>query len=509
MIKLFTPAIRISIILVLLTLSILFAADHIFKFSEGTTNALLESRKVLFKTLVYPVSFLIHNGEEEALAELISVTVEHNPDLLSMALHDNKGRVSILTGDHEEHWVELAEDQSTITQAQLPVFDGEYRWGTLQVRFQSGGLYGALHLLQNPFIKLTLFVSLVGFLVYLWFIKKALQYIDPSALIPERVKAALDSLTEGVMLVDMEGYIVLANATFENVLSQSVTSLMGQNVSDLNWKISESEQPDPQFPWIDSIEEGQNIFGSHLVLIKDSGEEVSFNVNSSPIYGGKGDIRGAIVSFSDVTEIEQTNKQLIKTMEELDDAHKEVLQKNKELKVLATRDPLTGCLNRRAFLEIFYEEFVAARGNNTEICCIMGDIDLFKNINDTHGHSIGDIAIKSVAKILSSSLRTNDVICRYGGEEFCILLIDINFEQATNVAERMRRTVKFNAGLAIREPSDIKITSSFGVSSIKSWGSANNPEELVDQADKALYESKKNGRNLVSCYSLGLVAKAG
>ena len=503
MMKLFSPAILISIVLVLLT------ADNIFKFSEDRTNALVEARKVLCETLVYQASFLIHNGEVETLTELISVTVEHNPDVLSMALHDKFGRISILTGDHEEHWSELAQDQSTLMQVQLPVFDGEDRWGTLQVRFKSGGLFSALYILQHPFIKLTLFVTLVGFLVYLWFIKKALQSLDPSILIPERVKAALDSLTEGVMFVDMEGRIVLANATFENVLSQSVTSLMGQKVSELNWKMSESEQPDFQFPWIDTINEGQNNFESYLVLIKDSGEEVSFNVNSSPIYGGEGEIRGAIVSFSDITELERTNRQLVMKMDELDDAHKEVLQKNKELEILATRDPLTGCLNRRAFFEIFNVEFMAAKENNTEICCIMGDIDLFKNINDTYGHGIGDIAIKSVAKILSSSLRTNDVICRYGGEEFCILLVDINLDQATNVAERMRRTVKFNAGLAIREPSDIKITSSFGISSIKSGAGASSLEELVNQADNALYESKKNGRNLVSCYIPDMIAKAG
>ncbi len=506
--KFLTPAIRISLILVLFTLSILLAADSIFKFSESSTNALFETRKVLCETLVYQASFLIHNGEEETLTELISVTVEHNPDVLSMALHDNSGRISMLAGEHELHWIELAHDKSTMSQVQLPVFDGEERWGTLQVRFKSGGFYGALYLLQHPFIKLTLFVCLVGFLVYVWFIKKTLQYLDPSALIPERVKAALDSLAEGVIFIDAEERIVLANGTFETVMNESVVNLMGKKVSEFNWKYPESENIDYQFPWLSPIRDGENKIGSYLVLIKASGEQVSFNVNSSPIYGGKKEIRGAIVSFSDVTEIEQTNKQFIKTMEELDDAHKEVLQKNKELKFPATRDPLTGCLNRRAFFEIFNEKIVAARKNNTEICCIMSDIDHFKNVNDTYGHNIGDIAIKSVAKILGSSLRTNDVICRYGGEEFCILLIDINLEHAINIAERMRRTVKFNAGLAIRKPSDIKITSSFGISSIKSGGGAISPEELVNQADKALYESKKNGRNLVSCYSVDIVAEA-
>lgn len=504
--RLFTPAIRISLILMLFTLSILLTADSIFKFSEDSTNALTEVRKNLCETLVYQASFLIHNDKEDTLVELISVITEYNPDILSMALNDKFGRVSIITDGHEAHWVELAPEQSTLTQAQLPIFNGEVRWGTLQIRFKSGSLFGLIHLLQNPFIKLTLFVSLLGFLVYLWFIKKTLQYLDPSALIPERVKTTLDALVEGVIFIDMKGCIVLANNSFEKVLAQPLTSLMGQNISKLNWELPTSKQKDHQLPWLRTLKDGQSQFGSHLILLEDSGRKISFNVNSSPIHGGKGEIRGAVVSFADVTELEKMNKQLINTMQELNEVHKEVLRQNQELEKLATRDPLTGCLNRRAFFEKLEIEFIESKKNDTELCCIMGDIDHFKNINDTYGHRVGDIAIKSVAKTLISNVRNNDLICRYGGEEFCVLLINMDLDQATEVVERMRHAIQAYTDPAIRKPADIKITLSFGISSIRSG--ANNIEELIDQADTALYASKKNGRNQVNNYSANKMAKA-
>ncbi len=497
--RILTPAVRISIVLVLFTLSLLLAADSIFKFSEDSTNTLVEKRKTLCETLAYQASFLIGKGEEETLTELISVTVDTNPDVLSMGLHDKSGQVSIVTGNHEKEWIEQEEDQSTLTQVQLPVFDGNQRWGTLQVRFKAGTLFEVLHILQHPFFKLIMFVCLLGFLVYLWFIKRTLKYLDPSALIPERVKAALDSLNEGVVFIDTKERIILANRTMENIVQKSLHELMGKPLSELNWKIIGSDIQEHMYPWMMTLSQGKNIAGAYLIFNNNTDEDLSFNINSSPIYGEKKDIRGAIVSFADMTELERTNQQLLATMEELDASHKKVINQNYELEKLATRDPLTGCLNRRAFFEKFENEFTLARQNNSELSCIMGDIDHFKKINDTYGHCIGDLAIKSVSKILSSSLRTNDMICRYGGEEFCILLVGMNIDQAYSIAERMRRTIKFDAGPSIREPANIIITTSFGVSSIN-FG-AEDPEKLVSQADKALYESKKGGRNRVTAYT--------
>jgi diguanylate cyclase (GGDEF)-like protein len=128
----------------------------------------------------------------------------------------------------------------------------------------------------------------------------------------------------------------------------------------------------------------------------------------------------------------------------------------------------------------------------------MGDIDHFKRFNDVHGHAVGDKVIQAVAKALGSKLREGDVLCRYGGEEFCIVLPNATAEQAAAVAERARETVEAHAGESIRSADVGKVTSSFGVATLK-LGSAT-LDALVDRADTALYTSKNNGRNQVTVW---------
>jgi diguanylate cyclase (GGDEF)-like protein len=129
----------------------------------------------------------------------------------------------------------------------------------------------------------------------------------------------------------------------------------------------------------------------------------------------------------------------------------------------------------------------------------MSDIDHFKLFNDRYGHAVGDQVIKSVAKCLGTDLREVDMLCRYGGEEFCIMLPNSTVKQAFDVAERLRSAIENHAGAAVRDIPGIRITSSFGVASIKLG--AKDPAELIDQADQALYQSKQNGRNRVSIWA--------
>jgi diguanylate cyclase (GGDEF)-like protein len=138
--------------------------------------------------------------------------------------------------------------------------------------------------------------------------------------------------------------------------------------------------------------------------------------------------------------------------------------------------------------------------NNRSVSCIMADIDHFKSFNDTYGHAVGDQVIQIFTKALSSALRANDFICRYGGEEFCIILIDADKNQSNEIAERMRHIVETKCGAGIRTTAGLKITASFGVTC--SNHGASNPTELIEQADTALYKSKEDGRNCVRSWPL-------
>lgn len=166
-------------------------------------------------------------------------------------------------------------------------------------------------------------------------------------------------------------------------------------------------------------------------------------------------------------------------------------RRNKELNYLATRDPLTNCYNRRVLFDFINQDFSDSRQLG-EYCIILADIDHFKAVNDTYGHSAGDTVLREVAKVLQASVDQNDIVARFGGEEFCIVLPKASQSQAIQVAETIRQSIEStNFG-------DISITCSLGVTSIKF--NAKSSTELIDQADLALFKSKSNGRNLVTLW---------
>ena len=167
--------------------------------------------------------------------------------------------------------------------------------------------------------------------------------------------------------------------------------------------------------------------------------------------------RGVLATFDDVTDVEKRNTDLQRTLKQLEQSKEAINRQNKELRFLATRDSLTGCLNRRAFFERCEAQFERARKSGKPLCCIMADIDHFKAINDEHGHAIGDRVIEMVADILKAEVRDQDVVCRYGGEEFCVFLPGLVLDKATAVAERLRRTIRmdlFQAALIGKEGYD-------------------------------------------------------
>jgi diguanylate cyclase (GGDEF)-like protein len=163
---------------------------------------------------------------------------------------------------------------------------------------------------------------------------------------------------------------------------------------------------------------------------------------------------------------------------------------NRELTIQAMRDPLTGLYNRRAFEEIGFREIAGASRTGLPVSVMVFDLDHFKAVNDKHGHSAGDALLKTVANALRSSLRNEDLLCCWGGDEFCALLPRANRDQARIVAERILRSI---GGLTFsHQGKEISIEISIGIMSeedhLRSLAS------LVDLADAALYRAKQEGR---------------
>jgi diguanylate cyclase (GGDEF)-like protein len=168
-----------------------------------------------------------------------------------------------------------------------------------------------------------------------------------------------------------------------------------------------------------------------------------------------------------------------------------LLLQTEQLRIEGNRDPLTGLLNRRAMMEALNQQLHAVQVFGTPLGVIMADIDHFKRINDTYGHAAGDKALCEFTRRLKDELRPNDFFCRYGGEEFLILVPDTHREQLMQVANRLRRAIAdttFDFGM-VRQT----VTASFGVS-IADLG-VRDVDRLLEGTDRALYAAKTAGRN--------------
>ncbi len=408
-------------------------------------------------------------------------------------------RLISIAGDHIRHWQPLDKDSSTSTHIQVPIHDNSGRWGAVEVSFKPLGGNSFIFFRGGSLISVIVFISISGFVVYWLFLKRALNELDPSAVVPDRVRAALNVLAEGLVILDSSGRIVFVNAAFEHKLGQPAQTLIGKNLSVLDWKSANTEgNAEPCIlPWqlaLDDIEAKPTL----LTLCTTLNEQLRFAVNLMPIQAPDGKIRGIVVTFDDVTELDNKNTDLEQALSRIKHSQREITRQNRELQVLATRDPLTGLLNRRSLFEGFATLLSEAYYEDEILSCIMLDIDHFKLVNDRFGHAAGDTVIKLLAKILTETARSNDLVGRYGGEEFCIVLPGVNEQQAAYIAERMRLVVD----KVKRDESTgaIPFTASFGVSCVA--GGKTTPEFIIDLADKALYHAKESGRNQVTRWSV-------
>ena len=181
-------------------------------------------------------------------------------------------------------------------------------------------------------------------------------------------------------------------------------------------------------------------------------------------------------------ELSKANGELIHEVE-----HRQEVEE--KLKILVTTDELTNTYNRRAFNNHMYKNMSRAKRYNEPLSVLMLDIDYFKNVNDSHGHDVGDLVLKSLAYAVKGSIRQEDIFARWGGEEFTVLLPQTGKDTALQLAERLRQTVAEH-----HFPKSLHITVSIGCTTFQNDDSF---ESFVKRADTALYQAKDSGRNIV------------
>jgi diguanylate cyclase (GGDEF)-like protein/putative nucleotidyltransferase with HDIG domain/PAS domain S-box-containing protein len=481
-------AIRVSLALACLTASVLFAAAALGLLPDRD-GAILEGRKALCETIAIDGSIAVQRHDTSTFKTSLEAILARNHDLLSAAVRRADGDLVLSVGDHQAHWQGAVGNFSTPTHVQVPIACGDKPWGRVELALGPISPSGASALLGEPVLRLIAFVAGLSSLGYFFYLRGKIRRPDSAqaSAAPQHVRDALDTLAEGVLVLDSQQRIALANEAFGKLVNQSPAELQGRPASELSWAMPNDNAED--YPWVRALRQGAAQRGAVLSLRLDKASPRLLSVNSTPIVGDDGSQRGTLATFDDLTVVERKNTHLRKLLHRLHHSRTHIQRQNQELRRLATRDPLTGCLNRRSFFEAFETCWSAAKRYGQALTCVMVDIDRFKSINDRHGHAIGDQALQQVAGILKSALRQSDLICRYGGEEFCLLLPHSDLGQGCEAAERFRGLIESARGL------NFSMTASFGVSAL-SFG-AEHPTELLNQADRALYAAKRTGRNRV------------
>jgi diguanylate cyclase (GGDEF)-like protein/PAS domain S-box-containing protein/putative nucleotidyltransferase with HDIG domain len=473
--QLISAPFTITISLAFVLIGVLLLALMLGMAPDGS-QALARNRIALCETIAVNTSLAIQRKDKALIEEGLAAAVSRNTELLRVAIVRKSGELMYATGSQPSGAMPV----DTVT---VPLASNGESWGTAQLFFQPLN-QGQLGAMNTPTLRLVSFIGALGFLIIYIYLKRVLQHLDPTKVIPQRVRTTLDTLAEGLVVIDENQTIVLANNAFAELLGEAPEEMVGREIRDLPWT-----QVTDDYPWSMAIASGQVNTGSVIRMLDRNGEARTFRVNSAPIIGEDGNCQGALTSFDDVTALEERTLALTEMLERLKTSRDQIRQQNETLHVLATRDPLTSALNRRSFFELIEPIWTEAVDADFPLCCAMVDIDHFKGINDNHGHAMGDFVLKATVAILLEESRDYDIVCRYGGEEFCVVFPKTDIDAAMAITERFREAIEafdFNG---------LKITTSFGVSSIEMG--ATDFARMQDQADQALFFAKRTGRNRV------------
>lgn len=306
---------------------------------------------------------------------------------------------------------------------------------------------------------------------------------DVSAQLERYRNLALIS-TDWFWETDTDFVITYMTASVKRITGFPSTQYIGVSRFDLA-----SEDTKKTKKWADhmaQVKRQEPIKNFEYKHVGDGGATHYLRVNAAPLLNESGRFRGYLGSTTDITELVEAKMRVEAINAELQ-AAKLVADE------LARTDGLTGLNNRRAFFERAQEIQDQARRYKRHYAVMMLDVDHFKAINDTHGHGIGDEALKEVAATIKSVTRESDVVGRIGGEEFAVLLPETKADSAMALAERLRQAL---ADVVVPVPQgEVTFTASIGVAECCNKGSS--VEDAIARADKALYEAKEGGRDRV------------
>lgn len=303
-------------------------------------------------------------------------------------------------------------------------------------------------------------------------------------LIPVARSHLIENMHDGILVLDAQNRIVDINPAMEHFLEGKTSTYVGKDASDVFTG------------WLDQADSLWDEIETRAELKVPRVPPRYLDVRVTPLHDQNQLLGGRLMVFRDVTERRQAEKKLRYANERLQHQLIEIGILQSKLREQAIRDPLTNLFNRRYLEETLDRELARAARENYPICIIMMDLDHFKKINDSYGHEAGDHVLRALANTLSEQSRRGDFACRYGGEEFVIVMPNINKHIAYERARKLRQYLN-SLGIPY-ERHILTTTISMGIACFPKNGETR--EAILRAADKAMYAAKQAGRDHILSY---------
>ncbi|MEE9493134.1 MAG: Hpt domain-containing protein [Gammaproteobacteria bacterium] len=281
-----------------------------------------DGRVALAETIAATTSMQFSSHNLEQVRAVLMLVVERNEDILSAGLRRTDGKLVIDINDHGKDWMPTVDSMSTDAGLTVPIWSNKTEWGAVELRSKPLYPAGFIGILMDSRVKLVLFLAVFGFIAFYFYLSRMLRHLDPSKAVPSRVRNALDTLAEGLLVLDNKGYIMLANQAFSDVTGKPADQLVGSLSLKLDW-VDNKGQPVSvdSLPWKPAIESGEASRNDIIYLVDKESKRRTFLVNCSPVIGAGNKSGGVLVSFDDITKLEEKEIELRKSKDEAEAAN--------------------------------------------------------------------------------------------------------------------------------------------------------------------------------------------
>ena len=283
-------------------------------------EAVLRGRAELCEAIAVNTAVLVNRDDTVGLRAMLMGIVRRNDQIVSAAVRKADGQVVSKTHIHDDRWHTAQEGKSIETQIAIPIRSGDSSWGALELCFSPLSSSGVWGIIEDPIVQLISFTGCLCYLFNYFYFARKLQDLDPSRAVPQRVRETLDTLTEGILILNRRHRIAFVNQGFAANFDMKPEDFVGRQPDDFGWYHMEANQNEP-FPWKVATKEKRPQLGVMLGLRDDSGVR-TFIVNAAPVLDPSGNLNGAFTSFEDVTQLEDAKVELRKSKEAADDANR-------------------------------------------------------------------------------------------------------------------------------------------------------------------------------------------